>query len=355
MENFGSRLLENIWVIEAVFFVLLFLGLNFFLKRFLSLSKHKTHLKGSDWRAHIDQAALLPARTLVWILLFGFLWDLGSRQCKLDGAFIYFGAFKNIAIVICLSWFLFRWKKVVQNAMIARRVRGKPSFDAISIEIIGKLFSIFVVFLTLLISMQILGINVAPLITFGGIGAAAIGIASKDVIANFFGGLMIYVTRPFTIHDLIEIPDKSLTGYVEEIGWYFTSLRDLAKKAVYIPNAVFSTGFVTNWSRMTHRKIDEVISLRSMDVAKVMGIVEEIRTLFERHAEIDHQQQVNVFFKSYSAYSLEILVQAYTLATRFEDFMEIQQKILLEINDIIVKRGAEMSMPLTQIEILKGG
>ena len=118
-----------------------------------------------------------------------------------------------------------------------------------------------------MIVLQVWGLNLAPLIAFGGIGAAAIGFAGKDVIANFFGGLMLHINRSFMVGDLIQMPDSHLEGYVEEIGWYLTTVRE-KKKGRYTCPMRFSRMRVINGARMTHRRIEEKIGVRYEDFSK---------------------------------------------------------------------------------------
>jgi len=113
--------------------------------------------------------------------------------------------------------------------------------DKPSIDFLGKILTIIIVFISFLMILQIVGGDIMPLVAFGGIGAAAIGFAAKDVIANFFGGLMLFITRPFVNGDLIEMPSNNIIGHIETIGWYNTCIRELSKMAVYVPNSSFST------------------------------------------------------------------------------------------------------------------
>jgi len=343
-------LVDHPWLIEIIVATLLLLGLNAVLKRILGKSKKMAHLKESDWRYHLEYAAVTPARVLLWTLLATFVLDLGVRELKLSGL-SHVGSLRNAAIIVCLAWFLLRWKKVVHRVVSFRneRDKGPIAMDPFTLEIVGKIFTIVVLFLTILIIMQLFGLNVLPLVTFGGIGAATLGIAGKDVISNFFGGMMIYFTRPFMIHDLIELPQRKLVGHIEEIGWYFTSVRDLAKKPVYIPNSVFSTEPVINQSRMTHRRIDELIGIRYADLNRLPKIVEEIRTLFEHNTSIDHHQTIQVFLKNLADVSVQIEIKAYVLSTRYEDFMEIRQSILTEICSIVERNGAIMPYPTMEV------
>lgn len=348
-DSWHGWLLDHTWVVEVAIVVLLLFFLNFGLKRFLIRSKRMAQLQENDWRVHLDYAAVAPARVLLWVLLIAFLIDVVTRELKLSGTFLYVDPLRNATVIGCIAWFLLRWKKVFHTTMVSKRGKGKVAFDPISLEIVAKLFTISVIFISLLVVMQIFGLNVAPLITFGGIGAAVLGFASKDVVANFFGGLMIYVTRPFTVHDLVELPEKKVMGHVEEIGWYLTSIRDLEKKPIYIPNSIFSSELLINQSRMTHRRIEETIQIRYEDISKVGKILDEIRSLFDRNASIDHHQSLSIFLQNFSPSSVDLEVKAYLLSTRYEDFMEARQAVMLEMYDIVARNGAEMAYPTMRI------
>ena len=89
--------------------------------------------------------------------------------------------------------------------------------------------------------------------------------AAKDLLANFFGGLTIYLDRPFAVGDWIRSPDREIEGTVERIGWRLTLIRTFDKRPLYIPNAVFTTIAVENPSRMHNRRIYETIGIRYDD------------------------------------------------------------------------------------------
>jgi MscS family membrane protein len=194
-------------------------------------------------------------------------------------------------------------------------------------------------------------LNIAPLVAFGSIGAATLGIAGRDVIANFFGGFMIYLTRPFMTGDHIELPLKKITAQVEEIGWYFTSVRDPKKQPIYIPNAVFSTEPLINLSRITHRRIEESIGVRYEDLDKIPDIIERIRALLKHHPEVDLHQPIHVFLEKFADTAIQIEIKAYILSTRYEEFMAIRQELLQGIYQIIADAGAKMPLPTMHVKM----
>lgn len=334
---------DHTWSIEVLGVLAFLLALNFSFKKALAAAKRDER----GWLIHLDYAAVTPVRVLLWVLLVSFLVDLIAREA---GFAFSVALIRNVAIVLCLAWFLLRWKTVAHRAMVHHR----KSYDPLSMQIAGRLFTIAVVFLSLLIILQLFGLDIGPLIAFGGIGAAALGFASKDVIANFFGGVMLSMTRPFTVGDLIELPEKKVVGYIEEIGWYLTSVRDLQKKPIYVPNWLFSTELIVNQSRMTHRRIEETIGIRYEDIGKVLEIVEGIRTLLKKHISIDNREASYIFLQRLAPATVDIEVKAYVIPTRYEEFMEVRQEVLMEIYRIVTGLGAEMPLPTSQVVLREG-
>ncbi len=233
--------------------------------------------------------------------------------------------------ILLVTWLALFLKRVLFNRAFPR-VSGSFHVDPLSIDVVSKIVTIVIYFVALLLLLENLGIDVLPILTLSGIGAAAVALAGRDAIANFFGGVVLYAARSFGISDFIELPQKQIKGNVEEIGWYFTTVRDLSKRPIYIPNSLFSTELVLNHSRISHRFIDEKVRFRNSDPMKAQSILKEIRQSLKRHKEIDQEEPIHVYLLSISPYGMVVEIKAYTVSTRYEEFMQIKEKILLEIH-----------------------
>lgn len=143
------------------------------------------------------------------------------------------------AAVLFCTWLALRGKKAIQ----------KLGLDRSSLKMFEKIYTAVVLFISTLLVLQIFGLDPIPVLTLSGVGAAVIGFASREIFANFFGGLMIYMTRPFSIGEEIELPGKKIAGTVEEIGWCVTAMRDGNKNLITIPNTLFSTEWIVNRSQ----------------------------------------------------------------------------------------------------------
>ena len=126
----------------------------------------------------------------------------------------YLGALRKTAVIACAAWFFFRWKNEIEESLLADPTK---KVDITTVRMVGRLVSLGLGVITGLVIMQLFGVNTAPLLAFGSIGAASIGFAGKDVMANFCSGIMLQITRPFVRGDLIFLPEKHLEGHIEDI------------------------------------------------------------------------------------------------------------------------------------------
>jgi len=199
--------------------------------------------------------------------------------------------------------------------------------------------------------MQLFGYDIDHLIAFGGVGGLAVGFAAKDLLANFFGGLMIYLDRPFSVGDWVRSPDKEIEGTVEDVGWRLTRIRTFDKRPLYIPNGVFANISVENPSRMTNRRIYETIGVRYSDLSVMATIIEQVTEMLLQHDEIDSEQTMIVNFNQFSASSLDFFIYTFTKTTHWVEFHKIKQDVLLQVAAVIESNGAEIAFPTSTIHL----
>jgi MscS family membrane protein len=202
-----------------------------------------------------------------------------------------------------------------------------------------------------LVILQTLGYSISGVLAFGGIGGIAVGFAAKDLLANFFGGLMIYLDRPFSVGDWIRSPDKEIEGTVENIGWRQTRIRTFDKRPLYVPNATFNHISVENPSRMQNRRIKETIGIRYEDASKMDGIIRDVEAMLKAHPDIDQNQTVIVNFNSFAASSLDFFIYTFTKTTDWVKYHEVKQKVLLIILGIIEQHGADIAFTTSTVKI----
>ncbi|MGC2164870.1 MAG: mechanosensitive ion channel family protein [Gallionella sp.] len=252
---------------------------------------------------------------------------------------------RNISLTICTAWFLFGLIRHVAELTVGKRTANSLEVDLTTIDGISKVSRIAVVVLAGLAIIQSLGFNISGVLAFGGISGIAIGFAAKDLLANFLGGLMLHIDRPFKLGESIRSPDKSIEGQVEYIGWRQTALRAVNKDVIYVPNSLFNSIVLVNLSRRSHRRIEETIGLRYEDLRRIPVICSDTRTMLLDRSDVDTSKDVIVSFSRYGESSLDLYILAFTHSTGLADFNATLQSVLLAIADIVSHHGADYAFP----------
>ena len=260
---------------------------------------------------------------------------------------------RNVVIVLAVAWFAWRFVNLLTQHTVERGRNAGEDFDFTTVDAMSKLGRLLVGIVAAITVAHTVGFNVGALLALGGVGGIAVGLAARDLLANFFGGLTIYLDRPFSVGDWIRSPDKSIEGTVEYISWRHTRVRAFNKNPIYVPNAVFTTIVVENPSRMSHRRLKETIGVRYRDFAQVEAIVNDIRSMLNSHPEIDTSQTLIVNFNAFSASSLDIMIYTFTHTTNWVKFHEVKQDVLFAIGRIIEGHGAAIAFPTQTLHLAR--
>jgi MscS family membrane protein len=288
--------------------------------------------------------------TLIWALFGIYLIGVIERHYDLGIAMEYLRAIRKTAVVACSAWLFFRWKNEIENTLLADHTK---KIDATTVRMVGRLVTLAIGLVATLLIMQLFDVNIAPLLAFGSIGAASIAFAGKDIMANFCSGIMLQITRPFVRGDRILLPEKHIEGHIEDIGWFRTSIRDMEKRAVYLPNNYFSTMVVVNISRITHKRVHQTLKLPLNAIGKISEAVPEIRETISRARTIDNDCPLHVFLKTFGDYACEIEIEAYSTITDHEAFNQFQQEILLKIQAILARKEIPFALPTMSYSVVE--
>ena len=181
----------------------------------------------------------------IWIL--GICWaGQVAGGPEPDEPFSYIPKIREVAVVVLLVWFAARFIRFVEGHVSDQKYRENP-VDPTTASAVGKLLRASVMITGVLMVLQTLGFSIAGVLAFGGIGGIGIGFAARDILANFFGALMIFLDRPFSVGDWIRSPDKEIEGTVEEIGWRLTRIRTFDQRLLYVQTTRRSIRIEHSW------------------------------------------------------------------------------------------------------------
>ena len=304
------------------------------------------------WDDALLDSVRQPLSVLIWVVGIGLAADIVSQETPAE-IFQYVQPARDVAVIAIITWFFVRFiKRAEHNIIVQRQLKGEK-VDLTTLHAVTKLLRLSVIITAVLVALQTLGFSISGVLAFGGVGGIAVGFAAKDLLANFFGGLMIYLDRPFSVGDWIRSPDRNIEGTIEEIGWRLTIIRTFDKRPLYVPNATFASIAVENPSRMLNRRIYETIGIRYDDVDKIKLILQDVENMLRSHPEIDTSQTLMVNFNKFAASSLDFFVYTFTRTTVWAEYHKIKQDVLLKINDIICKHGAQIAFPTSTIHLAK--
>ena len=306
-----------------------------------------------------DELILFSIKTpSTYLIIFGYIFvitDYFNKNEVLNLSFSLSSAVFSL-IVIVISWSLLRGLNYyLQLKPFSKNLSSEDDITLITetYEIVVRILKILVVVITALIIMQEIGLSISGLLAFGGVGGLIVGLAAKDLLSNFFGGMMIFFDRPFRVGEFIKSPDRNIEGIVEKIGWRLTVVRTFSKNVLYIPNTAFSSIIVENATRMSNRRINETIGIRYDDLSKMTDIIQDVNNILESNPDIDQTQKAKVYFKSFSASSCDFFIYAFTKTKDWEEFLRIKQDVLLKVAEIIEQHNAEIAYPTTTVFINK--
>lgn len=352
IENFG--LLSEAWRVGIVVFALVFgtATVAYIASHIIAALERKFSQTKNLFDDALLHAARKPVVAFVWLQ--GVYWAAEVAH-KYSEAEIFKAneSVLQIGFIFVLVWAVLRLIKEAEGILVSP-LRMKQPMDYTTVNAVSKLSRAVVIITAVLIAMQSMGYSISGVLAFGGVGGIAVGFAAKDLLANFFGGFIIHLDRPFKVGDWVRSPDRNIEGTVEHIGWRLTTIRTFDKRPLYVPNAAFTTIAVENPSRMTNRRIYETIGIRYADVGQMASIVDDIKAMLQEHEEIDSDETLIVNFLAFNASSLDIMVYTFTKTTQWVRFHEVKQDVLLKISDIIEGYGAEVAFPTRTLHLPEG-
>lgn len=332
------------WVIQLCIVWLATWAINMLLQRLLRRTIARA--PAQSWKGSVMDAAGLPVRVFVWvggiavalsILADAFPTHIIKTLLGLQPAFH----------TLIFGWFALRFMRRAGTVAVYKY----PAVSVAQADMFQKIATAILVMALILLILPNFGISISGLLAFGGVGGIVIGLAAKDMLANIFGALMIYFDRPFAVGEWVHLPEKDIQGTVEHIGWRQVTVRTFDKRLLFIPNSMFGNLILMNPSKMTHRRIMETIGVRYQDIAKLPVIMEEIRTLLAANASVDKDAGIVVHLDKFNAYSVDMVVSAFTPLTEWKDYLAVKEAVLFGVNAIIVKHGAEIAFPTQVLQI----
>ncbi len=341
---------EQNWVWQVFGVVLLLLLAGYLQRRLFIKLLEKARVTQNPWDDAVVHALQRPLTWLIWGG--GLLLALQVVAVKTELDLVSdLSPLTDLGVIALLVWFLLRLISAIEINILDPNFDTGETLDETTWGAISKLLRMSIFITGTLVVLQTMGISVSGVLAFGGVGGIAVGFAARDLLANFFGGLIIYMDKPFRVGDWVRSPDRNIEGTVEEIGWRLTRIRTFDKRPLYIPNSVFATIVLENPSRMTNRRINETIGVRYDDIEQLPVIIKRIEAMLKEHPDIDTRQTLMVNFNTFASSSVDFFIYTFTKTTDWARYHQIKEDVLLKISAIIEAEGAEIAFPTRTIHV----
>jgi len=350
LDWFNQVKIDYSWAIQTFIIVFITLLINYIWRRYFLRVKRRLAQTRVLWDDALWESIHKPIAVLIWVIGISYAAEITNNIVGSQFKEI-LSTLRELSLIAALSWFLIRFIRNAETNILDPERNKDTTVDTTTVHAIAKLLRASVIITAVLIVMQTLGYSISGLLAFGGIGGLAVGFAAKDLLSNFFGGLMIYLDRPFKVGDWIRSPERNIEGTVEYIGWRQTHIRTFDKRPLYVPNSIFTSIAVENPSRMQNRRIYETIGIRYDDVNKVEAIIGGVKEMLQKHPEIDQDATLIVNLNKFAPSSLDFFVYTFTKTTDWVKFHKIKQDVMLKIIRIISSNDAEMAFPTSTVHL----
>ena len=227
-----------------------------------------------------------------------------------------------------------------------RQQKIEDRADAVTtVTSVGIIVRIILWLIILLIALDNLGVNVTALIAGLGVGGIAVALAVQSILGDLFASFSIVLDKPFVIGDFI-IVDNFL-GTIEHIGLKTTRVRSLSGEQLIFSNSDLLKTRIRNFKRMYERRVVFSIGVVYQTAhEKLKKIPEIIKNIIEKQEQTRFDR---AHFKEYGAYALNFEIVYWIENPDYNIYMDIQQKINLEIFHQFESEDIEFAYPSQSI------
>ena len=234
------------------------------------------------------------------------------------------------------------------NSFTLRTIIGKKLKKSLSqkmddtiVDFVLKVTRIFIYVVAIFSVLSILEINLTGLIAGLGLGGLIVTLAAQDTAKNLFGGIVIFIDKPFVVGDWIETDNYE--GTIEDITFRTTRIRTFENALVNIPNAIIADASVTNWSKMEKRRYKTNLCV---ELGTPLEKLDLIKTRIEKmlqERESVYDDSIIVRFDQISDNGINILIYTYTNSVDYASYLKEVEDINMKIMKILREENIELA------------
>ena len=253
----------------------------------------------------------------------------------------------GLKVIAAIAIFIIgRWvAKGIRSGL--RRMMKKAGTDPIIIGFVGSISYIALLAFVIIAALGQLGIQTTSFIAIVGAAGLAIGLALQGSLANFAAGFLMIIFRPFKVGDFIE--GAGVSGTVEAIQIFTTTLKTGDNKTIIIPNAKLSSDNIINYSAQTTRRVDMTVGVSyDADLSKVRDILKDI---ISKESRVHTDPEPLIVVAELADNSVNFIVRIWTDAG---DYWGVKFDMTETIKNRFDEEGIGIPFPQREIHIVSG-
>jgi small-conductance mechanosensitive channel len=244
------------------------------------------------------------------------------------------------------------WGTAALTSFLTRRRKFQLLHDpgaVAAMDLLGFALRIVIWAAVVLLILENLEVEVTPLIAGLGVGGIAVALAAQNILGDLFASLSIVLDQPFVVGDFLAVGD--FLGSVEKVGLKTTRLRSLSGEQVVLSNADLLSSRIRNYGRMYERRVVFALGVTYQTPAeKLKAIPPMIKEIIQSEKETRFDR---AHFKAYGDFSLNFEIVYYVLSREYNVYMDIQQRVNLEIYERFAAQGIEFAYPTQMLYLTK--
>ncbi|GIV97886.1 MAG: mechanosensitive ion channel protein [Herpetosiphonaceae bacterium] len=220
-----------------------------------------------------------------------------------------------------------------------------------STSLFTNLTKLIIYSLGVLIILSTLGISIAPILTALGIGGLAVALALQGPLSNLFAGLQIVISRPIKPGDYIRL-DSGEEGYIIDISWRSTMIRELANNMIIVPNAKLASAVIKNYylPEQPLAVLVEVGVSYDSDLEKVERVTTEVaKTVLQEVQGGDPEFDPFIRYHTFDDFSIN-----FTVILRGEQFVDqflLKHEFIKRLHRRYDEEGIEIPFPIRTVQL----
>jgi len=248
-----------------------------------------------------------------------------------------------ICTIIAASLLLWRVTQFLSD-FSQRKMNLRGNVSGVSVILfLNRAAKMAIVVFGIIAILGAVGVDVTTGLAALGIGGIALALGAQKTVENFVGSVTVIADQPVRVGDFCKVGET--VGTIENIGMRSTRIRTLNRTIVTIPNGQFSSSEIENYAHRDRFRFYHIFEMRYETTPnQIRYLLVELRKILYAHPKVN-PDPARVRFTTLAAHSINIEIFAFIMVIDFNEFLEVQEDILLRMMDVVEASGSGFAFP----------